>query len=193
MVEFITGKDIITGEEYSRVTLGACLLLPEFSEVLVKKGVKGVGPVARILKASVKRAEPGIVEGADLLKSYEKISRGQGQIILIPKEVGKKLEGKQFKNFDAFRSEFWIEMSKSKYAKEFSKSNISNMSKGNSPIAVEEQWLGARSRYELHHKKPIWDGGDVYNLDNLVIVSPRYHQEILDKDYHFQRGEFKLD
>ena len=76
-------------------------------------------------------------------------------------------------------------MSKSKYAKEFSKNNISNMSKDNAPIAVEEQWFGSRSKYELHHKKPIWDGGDVYNLDNLVIVSPRYHQEILDKDYHF--------
>ncbi|XZM41593.1 hypothetical protein ACSXAM_15695 (plasmid) [Clostridium perfringens] len=30
-------------------------------------------------------------------------------------------------------------MSKSKYAKEFSKNNISNMSKDNAPIAVEEQ------------------------------------------------------
>lgn len=73
-------------------------------------------------------------------------------------------------------------MSKSKYAKEFSKNNISNISKGNAPIAIEEQWLGSRfSSYELHHKKPIWDGGDVYNLDNLVIVSPRYHQEICSK------------
>lgn len=84
-------------------------------------------------------------------------------------------------------------MSKSKYAKEFSESNISNMLKGNAPMVIKEQRLGSRSRYELHHKKPIWDGGDVYNLDNLVIVSPRYHQEILDKDYHFQRGEFKID
>ncbi|MFY8264744.1 HNH endonuclease signature motif containing protein [Clostridium perfringens] len=73
------------------------------------------------------------------------------------------------------------------------KNNISNISKGNAPIAVEEQGLWSRSKYELHHKKPIWDGGDVYNLDNIVIVSPRYHQEILDKDYHFQRGEFKID
>ena len=193
LIEFIAGKDIITGEKYDRVTLGTCLLLPEFSEVLVKKGVKGAGPVARIFKASFKRAQPGIVEGAELLKSYEKISRGQGHIILIPKEVGIKLQGKKFKDFNEFRSEFWKEMSKSKYAKEFSKNNISNMSKGNAPIAVEEQWLGSRSKYELHHKKPIWDGGDVYNLDNLVIVSPRYHQEILDKDYHFQRGEFKID
>ncbi|MDZ4992049.1 hypothetical protein GNF80_03565 [Clostridium perfringens] len=34
---------------------------------------------------------------------------------------------------------------------------------------------------------------DVYNLDKLVIVSQRYHQEILDKNYHFQKSEFKLD
>ncbi len=60
-------------------------------------------------------------------------------------------------------------------------------------IPLKEQSLSSRVIYELHHKKPIWDGGDVYNLDNLVIVSPRYHQEILDKDYHFQRGEFKID
>lgn len=66
LIEFIAGKDIITGEKYDRVTLGACLLLPEFSEVLVKKGVKSGRPVARIFKANFKKAQPGIVEGAEL-------------------------------------------------------------------------------------------------------------------------------
>lgn len=34
-------------------------------------------------------------------------------------------------------------------------------------------------------KEFIHAGGDVYNLDNMVIVTPRMHQEILDKQYHF--------
>lgn len=43
----------------------------------------------------------------------------------------------------------------------------------------------ANSSYVLHHKTPIHAGGGVYDLNNLVIVTPRMHQEILDKVYHF--------
>ena len=34
-------------------------------------------------------------------------------------------------------------------------------------------------------KTPIHDGGGVFDLDNIAIVTPRMHQEILDKTYHF--------
>lgn len=35
------------------------------------------------------------------------------------------------------------------------------------------------------YQSPIYDGGGVYSLDNIVIVTPKMHQEILDKKYHF--------
>ena len=31
-------------------------------------------------------------------------------------------------------------------------------------------------------------GGAVYNVDNLYIVTPKYHKEILNPDYHYGYG-----
>lgn len=36
----------------------------------------------------------------------------------------------------------------------------------------------------LHHKTPIQHGGGVYDIDNIVIVSPRYHLDVLDRSRH---------
>lgn len=62
------------------------------------------------------------------------------------------------------------------------------MQSGLAPIAVEEQWLGTQKSYVLHHKTPINKGGAVYDVDNLYIVTPKYHKEILDPAYHFGYG-----
>ncbi|WP_407668642.1 hypothetical protein [Paraburkholderia xenovorans] len=37
----------------------------------------------------------------------------------------------------------------------------------------------------MHHIEPIQHGGRVYDTDNLLIVTPRYHAEILDSSYHY--------
>ena len=41
--------------------------------------------------------------------------------------------------------------------------------------------------YNLHHVTPIHEGGGVYDLNNIYVVTPRYHQEILDPTYHYDR------
>lgn len=109
----------------------------------------------------------------------------QGNIGLIPREVANKLSGRSFNSFDDFRSAFWKEVANSSYASEFSTRNITRMSKGLAPKVAKSQQYGKLSSYVLHHKTPIHAGGGVYDLDNLVIVTPRMHQEILDKTYHF--------
>ncbi len=47
-----------------------------------------------------------------------------------------------------------------------------------------DQRAGGHVKYILHHKTPISQGGGVYDLDNLIVVTPRYHSEILDPTYH---------
>ncbi len=59
------------------------------------------------------------------------------------------------------------------------------MKNGLAPRVAETQQLGNRISFEIHHKKPIHDGGGVYDMDNMVIVTPRYHKEILDPAYHY--------
>lgn len=62
------------------------------------------------------------------------------------------------------------------------------MKKGLSPEVLESQRLGGQIKYVLHHKTPINQGGGVYDMDNLYIVTPKYHKEILDPAYHYGYG-----
>ena len=111
----------------------------------------------------------------------------QGNIGIIPKEIGEKLQGRTFNNFDEFREALWYEIGQSKYANEFSLGNRTLMKKGNAPFAVPEQWNGKNGKYVIHHRKPIHDGGGVYDLGNIVISTPRFHLDILDRNYHFNK------
>lgn len=59
------------------------------------------------------------------------------------------------------------------------------MKAGNAPVAHTSQQVGGKISYELHHAKPIQHSGDVYDLDNIVVVTPRYHQEVLEPAFHY--------
>ena len=131
------------------------------------------------------RNSSGVVTGSGNGNVSRMMCGTQGNIGLIPQEVAYKLRGRCFNNFNEFRSAFWKEVANSTYAKEFSFGNIGRMQKGLAPRVLDTQQYGGALSYVLHHKKPIYDGGGVYNLDNIVIVTPRVHQEILDKAYHF--------
>ncbi|HDR6311939.1 TPA: colicin [Bacillus cereus] len=134
------------------------------------------------------RKQPGIASGGENLSNPRKSMRGSsGNIGLVPKDVADSLRGREFSNFDAFRKAFWEEYSKSSYANEFSKANIKRMSAGLAPKAPKSQHYGKQTSYVLHHRNPIHNGGGVYDLDNIVISSPRMHQEILSKGFHFNK------
>ncbi|MEK4670954.1 colicin [Niallia sp. FSL R7-0271] len=84
-----------------------------------------------------------------------------------------------------FGNEFWKSVANSSFASEFNPRNVARMAAGNAPIAPKVEHYGMHKSYILHHKQPIDKGGEVYNLDNLMITSPRMHQVILDPAYHF--------
>jgi hypothetical protein len=103
----------------------------------------------------------------------------------VPLEVAEKMNGKTFESFDAFRKAFWKTMADSSYAKEFGEASISDMRKGIAPRVHDSQWLGKRRSLELHHRTPIQDGGAVYDLSNILVVTPRYHLEVLERATHY--------
>ncbi len=132
------------------------------------------------------RNSPGIVTGGENSYNGLRMMKGkQGNIGIIPQEVANRLRDREFSNFDEFRREFWKQVAGSSYANEFSTSNISRMSQGFAPKVIKEQKYGELSSYVLHHKVPIHAGGGVYDLDNLIVVTPQMHQQILDTSYHF--------
>lgn len=72
-------------------------------------------------------------------------------------------------------------------SKSFTVDDLFLMKKGYAPEVLEEQFLGKLDKYILHHINPIHNGGKVYDFDNLLIVTPRHHKEILDPKFHFNR------
>lgn len=135
------------------------------------------------------RHEPGVATESfnfrNSLGTQKKIMYQNGDIGIIPQEVRDKLAGREFRSFDEFRNELWKEVGNSSFANKFNKANQALMKQGFAPRAPKNGHYKSLNTYILHHKQPIEKGGGVYDLDNLIIVSPRMHQEILDRSYHF--------
>lgn len=62
------------------------------------------------------------------------------------------------------------------------------MKAGAAPRAeLAQQIGGGKKSYVLHHKTSINQGGAVYDMDNLYIVTPKYHK-VLGPAYHYGYG-----
>jgi HNH endonuclease. len=77
----------------------------------------------------------------------------------------------------------WLEVSKyPELSKQFSRGNLDAMREGNAPTGLSDGYYQGPTRlikkYEIHHIKPIEDGGGVYDIDNLRIVTPKLHKFI---------------
>jgi len=104
---------------------------------------------------------------------------GTGDGAPIPSQVADKLRGREFGSFDAFRRAVWGEVGKeSTLTSKFNGSNKKALSKGYSPFPPEAEQVGGRTRYELHHITPIKDGGAVYDIDNIGILTPKRHIDL---------------
>ena len=134
------------------------------------------------------RASPGRASGGlNLPEINGKWLKGtDGNLGIVPRQVADALNGQQFKNFNQFKEAFWKAAgSDPNIASQFSKSNVKRMSRGLAPIARQSQHLGKQQSYILHHKTPIQHGGPVYDMNNVIIVTPRLHKEILDGSFHY--------
>ncbi len=45
-------------------------------------------------------------------------------------------------------------------------------------MMISERRFGKRCSFEIHHVEPIKNGGNIYDLDNLRVVTPKRHIEI---------------
>lgn len=52
------------------------------------------------------------------------------------------------------------------------------MNNGRSAYAKETEQIGARTKYELHHKHFISLNGQIYDIDNITLTTPKRHIEI---------------
>ncbi|MFP1811457.1 S-type pyocin domain-containing protein [Lonsdalea quercina] len=155
--------------------------------ILVFPADSGIKPIYVYLKSTA-RDEPGIVTGqGERLtgegKWLEAASSGLGAP--IPAQVADKLRGREFKTFDAFRKALWLVVAENpELIEQFMPANKALIAKGRSPYAIPSEQLGKRAVFEIHHIERIVDGGAVYDMDNMSIVTPKLHSII-----HSKRGK----
>ncbi|ETS29623.1 PAAR motif protein [Photorhabdus khanii NC19] len=146
--------------------------------ILVFPADSGIKPI--YVMFNTPRNQPGIVTGqGQKIEGNWLSSAGQGMGAPIPSQIADKLRGRTFNNFDDFRKAFWKEVGNdTELSKQFIISNYERMKVGKAAKSRRIDAVGKRSSFELHHVKSLKDGGSVYDLDNLQVVTPKRHIEI---------------
>jgi hypothetical protein len=126
-----------------------------------------------------RRDDPGFASGfgQPVLGTWlGEATRGAGAP--IPSHIADQLRGQAFSNFHRFREALWKTVAADpELSKQFSTSNLKHMRKGRSPFPLPADQVGGRVKLELHHKQTVAAGGAVYDMENLVIMTPKQHIE----------------
>jgi len=151
--------------------------LPDFGfddYVIIFPADSGLPPLYVMFKSL--RNKPGVVSGNGVLHEGPLLVEGNESGAAIPTSIADELRGKSFSSFDAFRRQLWKLIADSTYySGQFDEAALHMMSKGLAPLAFASEQVGGRIKYEIHHKIKIVEGGAVYDVDNIVIVSPKFH------------------
>ena len=127
-----------------------------------------------------RRYLPGVASHSGELPEFANaqnwLKGSHGNAAKVPRHIAEKLAGRQFNNFDEFREAFWIEVGNDPIlSKQFSTGNKKLMRSGQAPVAVYTQQVGKRFKYELDHLQEIQNGGNVYDMNNIIIRTPLNH------------------
>ena len=126
------------------------------------------------------RKTPGVVTGVGEDVSGVWLDHARAGLgVPIPTSIADTLRGREFSSFDSFRRAFWVEVSKAQsLAGQFSEDSISRMRDGKAPRAREADMVGKRQTHNIHHVDQISEGGEVYNVNNLRVNTPKNHIDV---------------
>ncbi|PYB81919.1 pyocin [Pseudomonas sp. LB-090624] len=138
----------------------------------------GLPPILVVFKSP--RYEPGIAMGSGAQIDgiwLGDITRETGA--KIPTQIANALRGREFGDFDAFRTAFWKAISDTQeFSSQFNDANRSLIAKGRAPKARDKDHHKGHATFILHHVIPISENGAVYDVDNLRVVTPAAHHDI---------------
>lgn len=175
-----TGTEVKQADSIVTTTLPIADIPPLQDFIYWQPDASGTGVEPIYVMLASPRDLPGKVTGkGEKVGDGWLIKAGQELGAPIPSQIADKLRGREFANFDAFRRALWYEVGKdTTLASQLNNSNRKAISKGYSPFPPEAEQVGGRVRYELHHITPIKDGGAVYDIDNIGILTPKRHINI---------------
>ncbi|WP_080484487.1 S-type pyocin domain-containing protein [Pseudomonas syringae] len=123
------------------------------------------------------RSIPGVASGyGEVVTATWLRGATASQPAPIPSSVAEKLSGRPFASFAKLREAIWLEVSKDpELSRHIGKLSRMEVSDKRAPLVRAADRVGKRVKYEIHHKHWISEGGAVYDLDNLVIMTPKDH------------------
>jgi hypothetical protein len=132
------------------------------------------------LSLSVRRGESGVVTGIGENVPGEWLDHARAGLgAPIPTSIANTLRGRSFSSFDSFRRAFWVAVSRDpKLSEQFSAKDLVRMRGGGAPRAREIDMAGKRQSHDIHHVEQISEGGEVYNVDNLRVNTPKNHIDV---------------
>lgn len=151
---------------------------PDYKDfILVFPADSGIKPLYIVISV---RLDPGTVTGRGQdVKGIWLTGAGVGLGSPIPTRIADQLRGVKFSSFDAFRKAFWQAVAEdSELGSQFIPRNIDRMRDGFAPTARYADAIGKRKVFELHHVEWVSEGGNVYDVDNLRVNTPKNHIEI---------------
>ncbi|WP_447788396.1 S-type pyocin domain-containing protein [Pseudomonas farris] len=127
-----------------------------------------------------RRQDPGVASGAGQPVSGNWLGAAStGEGAPIPMQIADKFRGREFSSFKAFRRTFWKAMGDDELLSgQFTKLRQMDMKHRLAPAALPQDQVGRRIKYEIHHINPIGAGGEVYDMDNLRVMTPKLHISI---------------
>lgn len=138
----------------------------------------GIPPIYTMFRD--RRDDPGIVSGYG--KPVSGVWLGIASIddgVVVPNQIADKLRGREFSNFKAFREALWrAVVDDPELAKQFTANNVEEMKNGRAPFTRKSDRLGGQVKFELHHVKHVSNDGEIFDIDNIRIVTPKRHSEI---------------
>ncbi|MHC8337598.1 S-type pyocin domain-containing protein [Pseudomonas sp. HLT2-19-2] len=124
-----------------------------------------------------RRDDPGVASGDGQPVSGNWLGAAStGQGAPIPMQIADKFRGREFSSFKSFRRAFWKAVASDEYLfEQFDRIDKASIKHGLSPKPHQTEHVGKRRKYEIHHVTPIDNGGAVYDIDNLRILTPKQH------------------
>ncbi|MHB2246759.1 S-type pyocin domain-containing protein [Pseudomonas fitomaticsae] len=127
-----------------------------------------------------RRDDPGVATGVG--KAVTGVWLGEAARTVgasIPVQIADQLRGKEFANFHRFREAFWRAVAAdSNLSIQFSDHNLRRMQVGIAPFPPAVDQRGGRKTFELHHDVEVVSGGEVYGIDNILVMTPRRHIQL---------------
>lgn len=145
--------------------------------ILVFPVESGLPPIYTMFRD--RREDPGVATGVGLPVFGNWLgSAAQGDGAPVPSQIADQLRGREFRNFRAFREAFWKAVAGDpELVVLFEPNVVAMMKRGRAPVAREAEQVGRRVKFELHHKIFISEGGGVYEMDNIGMMTPKNHIE----------------